>query len=90
MSKYSAEYWDHRRDHEKHEPRPGDRDFPARFDKPLTTAMDIVVLVKAMPNYTDAASLIEQYAKMVAAGVRVEEARLSADRLDRIAAGIGR
>lgn len=65
---------DHFIDERKHDWRPGDK--PAhRLDKPLTTAMDIVVLVKAMTNYVDAAKLVEQYAGMVAAGARVEEAQ---------------
>ena len=68
------ERWDHDRDNRKH-------DFPSRLDKPLTTAMDIVVLVKAMPNYADAAALVEQYAGMVAAGARVEAAQEVSDRL---------
>jgi hypothetical protein len=63
------ERWDRERDYRKH-------DFPARLDKPLTTAMDIVVLVKAMPNYTEAAALIDQYAGMIAAGARADEALL--------------
>jgi hypothetical protein len=54
-----------------------DRDFPARLDKPLSTAMDIVVLVKAMPNYEDAAALIERF-------VDAERERI---RLDCVAAG---
>jgi hypothetical protein len=70
------ERWDHDRDLRKHEPRPGDKDFPIRLEKPLTTAMDIVVLVKALSNYTEAASLIETYAGMVAASARADEALL--------------
>lgn len=67
---------DHYRDSVKHDWRPGDKpELATRLDRPLTTAMDIVVLVKAMPNYIDAAKLIEQYAGMVAAGARVDEAK---------------
>lgn len=66
---------DHDRDERKHE-RPGHR-----FDKPLTTAMDIVVLVKALPNYQDAAALVEQYAAMVAATARAEETAIALKRL---------
>lgn len=83
----TAEYYDHLRDHRKHEPRPGDPDFPARFDKPLTTAMDIVVLVKQMPNYSDCERLIEQYAGMVAADARVEETRAALERLEAMRGG---
>lgn len=79
------ERWDHERDLRKHEPRPGDKDFPIRLEKPLTTAMDIVVLVKALPNYAEAARLIEQYACMVAANACADEALL---RLAKIEGGI--
>lgn len=68
---------DRYRDERKHEPRPGDKDFPARFDAPLSTAMDIVVLVKEMPNYADAAALIERYA----------DGKAAQQRLDAVAAG---
>ena len=76
MTRMADEYEraDHDRDLRKHEPRPGDKDFPIRLEKPLTTAMDIVVLVKALPNYAEAARLVEQYAGMVAAGARADEA----------------
>lgn len=67
---------DHDRDSRKHDWRPGDApELATRLDRPITTAMDIVVLVKAMPSYLDAAKLIEQYAGMVAAGARVDEAQ---------------
>lgn len=72
--------WDHKRDLRKHDTPP----LPARMDKPLTTAMDIVVLVKAMTNYPEAAALVEQYAGMVAACARVEESRIAVDRLNRL------
>lgn len=78
---------DHRRDLRKHDFEPASRtEPPARLDKPLTTAMDIVVLVKMMANYEDAAALIETYAAMVAAGARADEARVAADRLNRMGA----
>lgn len=49
---------DHERDHRKH-------DRPAhRFDRPISTAMDIAVCVRGLKNITDAAALIEQYARM--------------------------
>ena len=68
---------DHYRDERKHDWRPGDpvAQLAHRLDAPLTTAMDIVVLVKAMKNYTDAAKLVDQYAGMVAAAARVDEAQ---------------
>lgn len=69
--------WDHARDLRKHDgPRPHDR-IPDRLNKPLSNAMDVVVLVKAMPNYEDCAALIERYAS----GLREVE------RLDAVAAG---
>lgn len=70
--RYTDSYWDHRRDELKTEPRPGDRDFPARLDQPLSTAMDIVLLVKEMTNYADAAALIERYADGKAAQTRLD------------------
>ncbi len=68
---------DRHRDERKHEPRPGDRDFPARFQTPLSTAMDLVVCVKAMDNYSDAAALIERFIKD----------RADEKRMDAVAAG---
>lgn len=84
----TAEYYDHLRDLRKHDPRPGEKDFPARLDKPLTTAMDIVVLVKQLPNYSDCERLIEQYAGMVAADARVEETRAALERLEAMRGGV--
>ena len=74
--RYNDAHWDHERDLRKHDPRAGDKDFPLRLEKPLTTAMDIVVLVKALPNYAEAAKLIETYASMVAANAQADEALL--------------
>lgn len=65
--------WDRDRDLRKHDgPRPHDPPLPARLDKPLTTAMDIVVSVKAMDNYTAAAALIEQHARATAAAIPLD------------------
>jgi hypothetical protein len=50
--------WDHKRDLRKHDTPP----LPDRMDKPLTTAMDIVVLVKKLDNYEAAAKWVEWYA----------------------------
>lgn len=79
---------DHARDLIKHDLRPGDRGFsaptndvPDRLNAPVTTAMDIVVLVKAIPNYTDCAKLIDQYAGVVASCARAEEAEIALARL---------
>lgn len=73
MTRMANEYEraDRERDYRKHEPR------PARFDAPLSTAMDIVTLVKAMPNYAEAAALIERYA----------DGKAAQQRLDAVAAG---
>lgn len=70
------ERWDRDRDYRKHDTPP----LPDRMDKPLTTAMDIVVLVKALSNYSDAAKLIDQYADMVAAAARADEALIVVNR----------
>jgi hypothetical protein len=60
---------DHHRDTLKHEPRPGDRgfsaprdEFPARFERALSTAEDIANCVMRMKNVTEAAALIKLYA----------------------------
>lgn len=73
--------WDHRRDLAKHEPRPGERgfeppsnDFPARFERALSTAEDIAICVRGMKNVADAAALIERYAAL-----KVKEAASAQD-----------
>jgi hypothetical protein len=84
---------DRYRDHAKHEPRPGDRGFtdsdvlgkftgstdplPLRFERPLSTAMDVAILVRALGNIEDAAALIERFV----------DAKASEQRLDAVAAG---
>lgn len=65
--RYTTAYHDHERDLRKHDPRPGDRDFPLRLERPITTAEDIAICVRGMKNLPDAAALIEQYGRMVAA-----------------------
>lgn len=67
---------DHERDLCKHEPRPTDRLTPA-----IPTAVEIAALVKGMDDIRGAARLIEQYARTVAAGARLEEAQRIADRI---------
>jgi hypothetical protein len=74
--RYTPEYWDHERDLRKHEPRPTDRPVH-RFDRPISTAMDIAVCVRAMDNLQAAAELIERYFA----------AKAQEQRLDAIAAG---
>ena len=67
--------WDHERDSRKH-------DFPLHAEpKPMTTALEIAVLVKAIP-ITQGADLIEQYAQCAAAGARVDEAEKARNRLN--------
>jgi hypothetical protein len=74
--KYTDAYWDHLRDERKHEPRPSD--IPLRLQpKPLSTAMDVAILVRALDNIEQAAALIETF---------VDE-RASEQRLEAVAAG---
>jgi hypothetical protein len=93
MTRMANEYEraDHYRDHAKQEPRPGDRGFtdsdvlgkfsgdplPYRFDRPLSTAMDVAILVRTLGNIEDAAALIERFV----------DAKASEQRLDAVAAG---
>lgn len=87
-----AHYWDHLRDERKHEPRPGDRDFtdsdvlgkftddtPPLYAQsgPLSTAMDVAIIVRNISSIEQAAALIECYA----------DAKAAALRLDAVAAG---
>ena len=60
---------DHYRDERKH-------DFPTirRLEPKVTTALEIAILVKNLPNVTEGAQLIEQYAHVVAACVRADDA----------------
>jgi hypothetical protein len=71
-----AHYWDHLRDERKHEPRPTDR-LPHRLDRPLSTSMDIAILVRALDKIEDAAALIDQFV----------DTKASEQRLDAVAAG---
>jgi hypothetical protein len=91
--RYTDAHWDHERDLRKHEPRPGDRgftdsdvlgkytgptDIPLRLQpKPLSTAMDVAILVRALGNIEDAAALIETFV----------DAKAAEQRLDAVAAG---
>lgn len=62
---------DHYRDHAKHDT------LPHRFDRPLSTAMDVAILVRALDNIEQAAALIEMFV----------DAKASEQRLDAVAAG---
>ena len=74
-----ANYYDHLRDERKVD-RTG-RDFdplPLRLQPgPLSTAMDVAILVRALGNIEDAAALIERFV----------DAKAAEQRLDAVAAG---
>lgn len=58
---------DHYRDHAKHD------DIPLRLQpKPLSTAMDVAILVRTLGNIEDAAALIEQFVNTKAAEQRLD------------------
>jgi hypothetical protein len=58
-----AHYWDHLRDERKHEPRPGEPDFPIRLEPaPIKGSLEIAILAQAVP-LTQAAELIERYVR---------------------------
>jgi hypothetical protein len=61
-----AEQFDYNRDHRKHDWRPGDPP-QHRLDVPIPMALDVALLVRAPGvSLTDAAALIEQYARTAA------------------------
>jgi len=70
--RYTAEYWDHRRDERKHD------SLPHRLDRKISTAIDIVLLVRLMDNVEDAAALIDLYAASRADEARMEAVRAGA------------
>jgi hypothetical protein len=60
---------DHFRDSRKHDFDP----LPVRLEPaPIPTAMEVALLVKALPNVRTAADLIEQYARTVASAAQVD------------------
>ncbi|MDI3563532.1 hypothetical protein [Bradyrhizobium sp. Arg816] len=71
--RYTAEYWDHRRDERKHD------SLPHRLDRNISTAIDIVLLVRLMDNIENAAALIDLYA----------DSKAEQRRLEAVAAGAG-
>lgn len=73
MTRMANEYEraDHYRDERKHDA------LPHRFDRPLSTAMDVAILVRALGNIEDAAALIERFV----------DAKAAEQRLDAVAAG---
>jgi hypothetical protein len=62
---------DHDRDLRKHDT------LPHRFDRRISTSMDIAILVRALGNLEDAAALIDQFV----------DTKASEQRLDAVAAG---
>jgi hypothetical protein len=78
--------WDHDRDLRKADWRQGDPPslspdpLPLRFTAPIATALEIAVLAKSV-SVTQAASLIEQYAKTYASGAVLEAVELTSSRM---------
>lgn len=75
MTRMANEYEraDHDRDLRKHEPRPGDRDFPIRLETAIPASVDVAVLVRnPAVSLTAAADLIEQYARTRASEAAAE------------------
>ena len=52
-----------------------------RLDPKMTTALEVAVLVKCLPNLQDAADLIEQYGRTVASGAVVDACAEAYDRV---------
>lgn len=73
MTRMANEYEraDHDRDLRKHDT------LPHRLDRPLSTAMDVAILVRALGNIEDAAALIDQFV----------DTKAAEQRLDAVAAG---
>jgi hypothetical protein len=55
-----------------------------RLAPKITTALEIAVLVKCLPDIQQAADLIEQYANTVAAGAKIEAAQEAYERTLRV------
>jgi hypothetical protein len=70
--RYTPEYHDHQRDLRKHD------SLPHRVDRKISTAIDIVLLVRVMDNVEDAAALIDTYADNRASEARLEAVRAGA------------
>lgn len=77
MTRMANEYEraDHDRDLRKHDT------LPHRLDRPLSTAMDIALIVRGMSNVQVASDLIESYAQLVAADARLDEASRLGNRI---------
>lgn len=73
--------WDHARDLAKHDgPRPHDPPLPDRLNKPIAGAMEVAILVKGNVSYSDAAALIEQYARTKASEAALQATIEAGDR----------
>lgn len=57
-----------------------------RLQPKMTTALEVAILVKAIP-IEDAANLIQQYANTVAAGARIDATQDAYDRMDALMRG---
>jgi hypothetical protein len=75
MTKYDAEYWDHRRDYAKHD------DTPPLYAQspPITGALEVAILAQAIP-LRQAAELIENYARAQAAAAKLDAVSETIDR----------
>lgn len=70
--RYTSEYHDHQRDLRKHD------SLPHRLDRKISTAIDIVLLVRTMDDIEQAAELIDLYAANRASEARMEAVRAGA------------
>lgn len=69
--RFTPAYHDHQREHRKHDWRPGDA--PAhRFDIPISTALETIVLIKGMKDPREAAKLLDQYTNTALAAARID------------------
>jgi hypothetical protein len=76
------ERWDRDRDHRKHEPRPGDKDFPLRLETAVPTSVEVALLARdPAVSLTKAAELIEQYARTRASEAVVDAVAEAGNRL---------
>ncbi len=82
--RYTAHHHDHIRDYRKHEPRPGEPDFPIRLETaPITGALEVAILAQAV-SLQQAADLIEQYARTKASEAQLDTAAEAYNRIDRV------
>lgn len=79
-SRDESERADYFHDLDKHDFDP----LPHRLDRPISTAEDIALCVRALRNLAEGAALIEQYAQMKAS---IAVADLAAETVKRLGAG---